>query len=162
MSQLEIKNDKKHKKTFFKFFILHLVRSQTLLTVSLLCCFNIQSITSKNCPIYKNQTVFSPLPFRRLHSNNLHCDCHLSWLSDWLRARRGLAPFTQCMAPANMRGLNVPDVPKKDFVCNGKVTLTHLQSIGSKHHAEALLGTTNIFLVCFTSCFIEDTFLSLL
>ncbi|KAA8588676.1 hypothetical protein FQN60_010021 [Etheostoma spectabile] len=55
----------------------------------------------------------------RLHSNSLHCDCHLSWLSDWLRARRGLAPFTQCMAPAHMRGLNVPDVQKKDFVCNG-------------------------------------------
>uniref|UniRef100_A0A3P8US28 Slit homolog 3 (Drosophila) n=1 Tax=Cynoglossus semilaevis TaxID=244447 RepID=A0A3P8US28_CYNSE len=58
----------------------------------------------------------------RLHSNNLHCDCHLSWLSDWLRARRGLAPFTQCMAPAQMRGLNVPDVQKKDFVCNGEYT----------------------------------------
>lgn len=57
----------------------------------------------------------------RLHSNNLHCDCHLSWLSDWLRARRGLAPFTQCMSPAHMRGLNVPDVQKKDFVCNGPV-----------------------------------------
>uniref|UniRef100_A0A671Y692 Slit homolog 3 (Drosophila) n=1 Tax=Sparus aurata TaxID=8175 RepID=A0A671Y692_SPAAU len=58
----------------------------------------------------------------RLHSNNLHCDCHLSWLSDWLRARRGLAPFTQCMAPAHMRGLNVPDVQKKDFICNGDFT----------------------------------------
>uniref|UniRef100_A0AAQ5Z9S6 Slit homolog 3 (Drosophila) n=1 Tax=Amphiprion ocellaris TaxID=80972 RepID=A0AAQ5Z9S6_AMPOC len=58
----------------------------------------------------------------RLHSNNLHCDCHLSWLSDWLRARRGLAPFTQCMAPAHMRGLNVPDVQKKDFICNGEST----------------------------------------
>uniref|UniRef100_A0AAQ4PB77 Slit homolog 3 (Drosophila) n=1 Tax=Gasterosteus aculeatus aculeatus TaxID=481459 RepID=A0AAQ4PB77_GASAC len=55
----------------------------------------------------------------RLHSNNLHCDCQLSWLSDWLRVRRGLAPFTQCMAPANMRGLNVPDVQKKDFLCTG-------------------------------------------
>lgn len=88
----------------------------------------------KNCPISKNLTVFPALPFRRLHSNNLHCDCHLSWLSDWLRARRGLAPFTQCMAPANMRGLNVPDVPKKDFVCNGKVALTHLQkNTGLRH-----------------------------
>uniref|UniRef100_A0A8C8ES54 Slit homolog 3 (Drosophila) n=1 Tax=Oncorhynchus tshawytscha TaxID=74940 RepID=A0A8C8ES54_ONCTS len=53
----------------------------------------------------------------RLHSNNLHCDCHLSWLSDWLRQRHGLAPFTQCMAPASMRGLNIPDVQKKDFTC---------------------------------------------
>uniref|UniRef100_A0A8C9TA93 Slit homolog 3 (Drosophila) n=1 Tax=Scleropages formosus TaxID=113540 RepID=A0A8C9TA93_SCLFO len=57
----------------------------------------------------------------RLHSNNLHCDCNLAWLSDWLRQRRGLAPFTQCMTPANMRGLNVPDVQKKDFVCTGPV-----------------------------------------
>uniref|UniRef100_A0A4W4FWX0 Slit homolog 3 (Drosophila) n=1 Tax=Electrophorus electricus TaxID=8005 RepID=A0A4W4FWX0_ELEEL len=55
----------------------------------------------------------------RLHSNNLHCDCHLSWLSDWLRQRRGLAPFTQCMSPTHMRGLNVPDVQKRDFVCTG-------------------------------------------
>lgn len=48
------------------------------------------------------------------------------------------------MAPANMRGLNVPDVPKKDFVCNGKVTLTQPQRLFSlffflhKYHAEAL------------------------
>uniref|UniRef100_W5KTN6 Slit homolog 3 (Drosophila) n=1 Tax=Astyanax mexicanus TaxID=7994 RepID=W5KTN6_ASTMX len=53
----------------------------------------------------------------RLHSNNLHCDCHLSWLSDWLRQRKGLAHFTQCMSPAHMRGLSVPDVQKRDFVC---------------------------------------------
>uniref|UniRef100_A0A673MMG0 Slit homolog 3 protein-like n=1 Tax=Sinocyclocheilus rhinocerous TaxID=307959 RepID=A0A673MMG0_9TELE len=59
----------------------------------------------------------------RLHSNNLHCDCHLSWLSDWLRQRRGLAPFTQCMAPAHMRGLNVPDVQKREFVCTGMASI---------------------------------------
>uniref|UniRef100_A0A4W6FA11 Slit homolog 3 (Drosophila) n=1 Tax=Lates calcarifer TaxID=8187 RepID=A0A4W6FA11_LATCA len=69
------------------------------------------------------------LEILRLHSNNLHCDCHLSWLSDWLRARRGLAPFTQCMAPAHMRGLNVPDVQKKDFVCNGELTSIHTVQI---------------------------------
>lgn len=70
-----------------------------------------------------SSTIFVSLPpsvLSRLHSNNLHCDCHLAWLSDWLRARRGLAPFTQCMSPAHMRGLNVPDVQKKDFVCSGK------------------------------------------
>uniref|UniRef100_A0A673MVF6 Slit homolog 3 protein-like n=1 Tax=Sinocyclocheilus rhinocerous TaxID=307959 RepID=A0A673MVF6_9TELE len=66
---------------------------------------------STSCPLHGNAI--------RLHSNNLHCDCHLSWLSDWLRQRRGLAPFTQCMAPAHMRGLNVPDVQKREFVCTG-------------------------------------------
>ncbi|XP_015205363.2 slit homolog 3 protein isoform X1 [Lepisosteus oculatus] len=55
----------------------------------------------------------------RLHSNSLHCDCHLAWLSDWLRQRRGLAPFTQCMSPAHMRGLTVPEVQKKEFICTG-------------------------------------------
>uniref|UniRef100_A0A7N6FDY6 Slit homolog 3 (Drosophila) n=1 Tax=Anabas testudineus TaxID=64144 RepID=A0A7N6FDY6_ANATE len=69
---------------------------------------------------HQSPVLLSPPFHGRLHSNNLHCDCHLSWLSDWLRARRGLAPFTQCMAPAHMRGLNVPDVQKKDFVCNGE------------------------------------------
>uniref|UniRef100_A0A8C1Z2X8 Slit homolog 3 (Drosophila) n=1 Tax=Cyprinus carpio TaxID=7962 RepID=A0A8C1Z2X8_CYPCA len=66
----------------------------------------------KNLQLDSNHISF-PLP--RLHSNSLHCDCHLSWLSDWLRQRRGLAPFTQCMAPAHMRGLNVPDVQKREF-----------------------------------------------
>uniref|UniRef100_A0A8C4SD07 Slit homolog 3 (Drosophila) n=1 Tax=Erpetoichthys calabaricus TaxID=27687 RepID=A0A8C4SD07_ERPCA len=58
----------------------------------------------------------------RLHSNNLYCDCHLSWLSDWLRQRRGIAQFTQCMGPVHMRGLNVADVQKKEFLCSGPQT----------------------------------------
>lgn len=69
---------------------------------------------------------------RRLHSNNLHCDCHLSWLSDWLRQRHGLAPFTQCMAPASMRGLNIPDVQKKDFTCTGTLN-PHDNTLYYKH-----------------------------
>uniref|UniRef100_A0A672MSD0 Slit homolog 3 protein-like n=1 Tax=Sinocyclocheilus grahami TaxID=75366 RepID=A0A672MSD0_SINGR len=48
-----------------------------------------------------------------LHGNAIQSDIHLSTFSD----RRGLAPFTQCMAPAHMRGLNVPDVQKREFVC---------------------------------------------
>ncbi|MGH0178661.1 UNVERIFIED_CONTAM: hypothetical protein FKN15_077729 [Acipenser sinensis] len=74
----------------------------------------------------------------RLHSNNLHCDCHLTWLSDWLRQRRGIAQFTQCMAPAHMRGLNVADAQKKDFICTGKETmlqcLTCCSLIGCASH----------------------------
>uniref|UniRef100_A0A672MSB6 Slit homolog 3 protein-like n=1 Tax=Sinocyclocheilus grahami TaxID=75366 RepID=A0A672MSB6_SINGR len=50
-----------------------------------------------------------------LHGNAIQSDIHLSTFSD----RRGLAPFTQCMAPAHMRGLNVPDVQKREFVCTG-------------------------------------------
>ncbi|XP_028974028.2 slit homolog 2 protein isoform X11 [Esox lucius] len=55
----------------------------------------------------------------RLHSNNLLCDCHVSWLSEWLRQRPRLGLYTQCMAPPSMRGHNVAEVHKKEFVCTG-------------------------------------------
>uniref|UniRef100_A0A672MUH1 Slit homolog 3 protein-like n=1 Tax=Sinocyclocheilus grahami TaxID=75366 RepID=A0A672MUH1_SINGR len=54
-----------------------------------------------------------------LHGNAIQSDIHLSTFSD----RRGLAPFTQCMAPAHMRGLNVPDVQKREFVCTGMASI---------------------------------------
>ncbi|KAK9406671.1 slit 3 protein [Crotalus adamanteus] len=55
----------------------------------------------------------------RLHSNYLYCDCHLAWLSDWLRQRRSVGQFTFCMAPVHLRGFNVADVQKKEYVCTG-------------------------------------------
>lgn len=61
-----------------------------------------------------------PSPPRRLHSNHLYCDCHLAWLSDWLRQRRTIGQFTLCMAPVHLRGFNVADVQKKEYVCPGE------------------------------------------
>uniref|UniRef100_A0A8C2BQE1 Slit homolog 1 protein n=1 Tax=Cyprinus carpio TaxID=7962 RepID=A0A8C2BQE1_CYPCA len=56
----------------------------------------------------------------RLHSNNLLCDCHVAWLSDWLRQRPRLGLYTQCMAPPSLRGHNIAEVQKKEFMCTGK------------------------------------------
>uniref|UniRef100_A0A8C9S1Q5 Slit homolog 1a (Drosophila) n=1 Tax=Scleropages formosus TaxID=113540 RepID=A0A8C9S1Q5_SCLFO len=56
----------------------------------------------------------------RLHSNNLNCDCHLAWLSQWLRQRPIIGLFTQCSAPLHLRGLNVAEVQKHEFTCSGK------------------------------------------
>uniref|UniRef100_A0A8C5JVH4 Slit homolog 2 protein n=1 Tax=Junco hyemalis TaxID=40217 RepID=A0A8C5JVH4_JUNHY len=56
----------------------------------------------------------------RLHSNNLFCDCHLAWLSDWLRQRPRVGLYTQCMGPSHLRGHNVAEVQKREFVCSGK------------------------------------------
>uniref|UniRef100_A0A671S8F3 Slit homolog 1 protein-like n=1 Tax=Sinocyclocheilus anshuiensis TaxID=1608454 RepID=A0A671S8F3_9TELE len=53
----------------------------------------------------------------RLHSNSLWCDCHLSWLSPWLRQRATLGLYTQCSAPPNLHGLNLAELQKKDFTC---------------------------------------------
>uniref|UniRef100_A0A3B3T238 Slit homolog 1 protein n=1 Tax=Paramormyrops kingsleyae TaxID=1676925 RepID=A0A3B3T238_9TELE len=57
----------------------------------------------------------------RLHSNNLRCDCHLSWLSQWLRQRPTIGLFTQCSTPPALRGLNVAEVQKHEFTCSGGV-----------------------------------------
>ncbi|XP_071987096.1 slit homolog 1 protein isoform X1 [Engystomops pustulosus] len=56
----------------------------------------------------------------RLHSNNLFCDCHLAWLSQWLRQRPTIGLFTQCTAPTQLRGLNVAEVQKHEFSCSGQ------------------------------------------
>ncbi|XP_072262975.1 slit homolog 2 protein [Pyxicephalus adspersus] len=56
----------------------------------------------------------------RLHSNNLYCDCNLAWLSDWLRQRPRVGLYTQCMGPTHLRGHNVAEVQKREFVCNGQ------------------------------------------
>ncbi|XP_032551107.1 slit homolog 1 protein [Chiroxiphia lanceolata] len=56
----------------------------------------------------------------RLHSNHLFCDCHLAWLSQWLRQRPTIGLFTQCSAPAQLRGLNVAEIQKNEFSCSGQ------------------------------------------
>lgn len=58
-------------------------------------------------------------PCSRLHSNHLFCDCHLAWLSQWLRQRPTIGLFTQCSGPASLRGLNVAEVQKSEFSCSG-------------------------------------------
>ncbi|KAJ0051028.1 hypothetical protein NL108_012277 [Boleophthalmus pectinirostris] len=56
----------------------------------------------------------------RLHSNSLRCDCHMAWLSPWLRQRPALGLFTQCSSPPVLRGLNLAELRKSDFACSGQ------------------------------------------
>ncbi|KAM6972404.1 slit homolog 1 protein-like [Aplochiton taeniatus] len=55
----------------------------------------------------------------RLHSNSLRCDCHLAWLSPWLRQRPSLGLYTQCSSPPTLRGLNLAELQKSEFSCSG-------------------------------------------
>ncbi|XP_068607543.1 slit homolog 1 protein-like [Brachionichthys hirsutus] len=55
----------------------------------------------------------------RLHSNSLRCDCHLAWLSPWLRQRAALGLYAQCSGPPALRGLNLAELRKSDFTCSG-------------------------------------------
>ncbi|XP_003972277.3 slit homolog 1b isoform X2 [Takifugu rubripes] len=55
----------------------------------------------------------------RLHSNSLRCDCHLAWLSPWLRQRSSLGLYAQCSFPPSLRGLNLAELRKSDLACSG-------------------------------------------
>uniref|UniRef100_A0A8C2DFY5 Slit homolog 1 protein n=1 Tax=Cyprinus carpio TaxID=7962 RepID=A0A8C2DFY5_CYPCA len=63
----------------------------------------------------------------RLHSNSLLCDCHVAWLSDWLRQRPRLGLYTQCMAPPSLRGHNIAEVQKKEFMCTELMSKIRLE-----------------------------------
>uniref|UniRef100_A0A665UIY0 Slit homolog 1b (Drosophila) n=1 Tax=Echeneis naucrates TaxID=173247 RepID=A0A665UIY0_ECHNA len=71
------------------------------------------------CILLSSCLLPSSLPLSRLHSNALRCDCHLAWLSPWLRQRPALGLYTQCSSPPTLRGLNLAELRKSDFACHG-------------------------------------------
>lgn len=57
----------------------------------------------------------------RLSDNPFACDCHLSWLSRYLRSAPRLAPYTRCQSPSQLKGQNVADLHDQEFKCSGMV-----------------------------------------
>ncbi|XP_078669128.1 slit homolog 2 protein-like isoform X5 [Branchiostoma floridae x Branchiostoma belcheri] len=55
----------------------------------------------------------------RIANNELICDCHLSWLAEWLRMRPRLGLFTRCAAPALLSNVHVAELQRNEFLCNG-------------------------------------------
>ncbi|XP_039229234.1 protein slit isoform X3 [Drosophila yakuba] len=55
----------------------------------------------------------------RLSDNPFACDCHLSWLSRFLRSATRLAPYTRCQSPSQLKGQNVADLHDQEFKCSG-------------------------------------------
>lgn len=55
----------------------------------------------------------------RLSDNPFACDCHLSWLSRYLRNAPRLAPYTRCQSPSQLKGQNVADLHDQEFKCSG-------------------------------------------
>lgn len=56
----------------------------------------------------------------RLSDNPFTCDCHLSWLSRYLRNSPRLAPYTRCHSPSQLKSQNVAELHEHDFKCSGK------------------------------------------
>lgn len=59
----------------------------------------------------------------RLSDNPFACDCHLSWLSKFLRSSPRLAPYTRCHSPSQLKGQNVADLHDQEFKCSGEAEI---------------------------------------
>ncbi|XP_055372509.1 protein slit isoform X2 [Condylostylus longicornis] len=55
----------------------------------------------------------------RLSENPFSCDCHLAWMSKFLRSAPRLALYTRCHSPSQLKGQNVADLHDQDFKCSG-------------------------------------------
>lgn len=56
--------------------------------------------------------------FRNLLSNPLNCNCHLAWLSTWLRRSAVSAGNPRCEQPLFLRDFPVGDINPHDFRCS--------------------------------------------
>lgn len=101
-------------------------------------------------PSRYNWTLYNSASFSRLHSNNLICDCHLSWLSQWLRQRPTLGLFTQCSSPPQLRGINVAEIQKQEFSCSGNLSFCIPDVVQTHANPPGLILITAIQCVCST------------
>lgn len=77
---------------------------------------NGNNLTTIPRDMFKNMPRLRAL---RLSENPFLCDCHLSWLSKYLRSVPRLAPYTRCQSPSQLKGQNVADLHEQEFKCSG-------------------------------------------
>lgn len=58
-----------------------------------------------------------------LGANPLHCDCHMQWLSDWVKSGYKEPGIARCAGPGDMADKLLLTTPSKKFTCTG--THTH-------------------------------------
>ncbi|KAL0177113.1 hypothetical protein M9458_026007, partial [Cirrhinus mrigala] len=52
-----------------------------------------------------------------LLANPFNCNCHLAWLSSWLRNRKIVTGNPRCQRPAFLKEIPLQDVALPDFRC---------------------------------------------
>lgn len=57
---------------------------------------------------------------RALGTNPLHCDCHLRWLSEWVKAGYKEPGIARCSSPDDMADRLLLTTPTHHFQCKGK------------------------------------------
>ncbi|GAB6025016.1 hypothetical protein CHUAL_010127 [Chamberlinius hualienensis] len=53
-----------------------------------------------------------------LLSNPFTCNCHLGWLSDWLRKKSMVGGSPRCNLPQRLKDIPIHDIPATDFKCD--------------------------------------------
>lgn len=87
---------------------------------------------------------------RALGANPLHCDCHMQWLSDWVKSGYKEPGIARCAGPGDMADKLLLTTPSKKFTCTGKHTLSYTHgSSGIRAHASRYTLHTSI--VCTNS-----------
>ena len=64
---------------------------------------------------------------RNLLSNPFACNCHLGWLSEWLKKRNIVTGNPRCNTPTMLQDMPIQDLKTTDFKCERKYT--HIQYI---------------------------------
>ena len=57
---------------------------------------------------------------RAIGANPLHCDCHLRWLSGWVKTGYKEPGIARCAGPPDMEGKLLLTTPAKKFECQGE------------------------------------------
>ncbi|CAH1393719.1 unnamed protein product [Nezara viridula] len=60
----------------------------------------------------------------RLSENKFACDCHITWLTKWLKKFPRLGLYTRCYSPNHLKGQSVVDLNEQDLRCSGVVEKT--------------------------------------
>ncbi|CAL4126380.1 unnamed protein product, partial [Meganyctiphanes norvegica] len=55
-----------------------------------------------------------------LDGNPLRCNCHMSWLAEWLRSQGIMHGVPRCHTPARFRDTFITEVPSSGFACDGE------------------------------------------
>ncbi|CAG2114694.1 unnamed protein product [Medioppia subpectinata] len=53
-----------------------------------------------------------------LLSNPLNCNCHMKWLSNWLKNHNIVTGNPRCQTPVDLRDIPIEDIEPKDFECS--------------------------------------------
>ncbi|XP_075947973.1 slit homolog 2 protein isoform X1 [Anarhichas minor] len=66
----------------------------------------------------------SSLSHLALGANPLHCDCHMQWLSDWVKSGYKEPGIARCAGPGDMTDKLLLTTPSKKFTCTGPVDVS--------------------------------------